>query len=713
MSLSAVLGNALSGLNASQVGLRTSSNNVANVNTPGYARTSPQMQSRSIGGVGMGVEVAGVKRAADSFLQAASLRAAADLGQADVSAAALDRLQAQFGGLDDPGSLVSRLNTAFGTLNQASVDPSLSVSRISAAADLQSFFDEAERLSLDIKSQRMEADARIGATLTRVNEMLGELLVLNSEVQSLSANGSDTTGASNRMSELLDELSGYIDIRADYQTDGRVVVRTQNGVLLLDNFAMELAYTAAGTGAYETNYGRITATAPGAGSSTEMDGHIQGGELRALLNLRDTELPDIAAELGELVAGAADALNAAHNDASAYPPPNTLTGHNTGLSGFDGLNFTGATTLAVTDATGTLIKRVDIDFDAGTLSVDGGAPSAIGVSVGSLTTALNTALGVDGTANFINGVMTVSADVASNGVAFLQDTANPSDRGGRGFSHFFGLNDLIRAPRPAFFQTGLTGAETHELNAGGFMSFRVQAGDGRTALETTITPAAGGTFNDIITAINDTTTGIGRYATASLDANGQLSFTPVPGFENFSWELTADSTARTGSNISVSQLFGIGLASRAGRAEIMDVDSNIRGDANLLALGKLDLDGASVAGDIVLNIGDNRGAQEMQTLLSQGRLFDAAGTLAGGRSTLNDYAARFVGAVGARAARAESESGSAQSLLTAAQQKRADVEGVNLDEELANMTLYQTSYNASARMLQAAKEMTDTLMNMV
>ncbi|MAK64401.1 MAG: hypothetical protein CMF75_06615 [Maricaulis sp.] len=48
-----------------------------------------------------------------------------------------------------------------------------------------------------------------------------------------------------------------------------------------------------------------------------------------------------------------------------------------------------------------------------------------------------------------------------------------------------------------------------------------------------------------------------------------------------------------------------------------------------------------------------------------------------------------------------------------AAQKRLDVEGVNLDEELASMTMFQTSYNASARMMQAAKEMTETLLNIV
>ena len=75
MSLSGVLGNALSGLAASQAGLRAASNNVANVNTPGYARTQATFASRNVGGVAMGVEVTGINRIVDRHLQSASLRA--------------------------------------------------------------------------------------------------------------------------------------------------------------------------------------------------------------------------------------------------------------------------------------------------------------------------------------------------------------------------------------------------------------------------------------------------------------------------------------------------------------------------------------------------------------------------------------------------------------------------------------------------------------
>ncbi|WP_203292878.1 flagellar hook-associated protein FlgK [Maricaulis parjimensis] len=713
MSLSGILGNALSGLAASQAGLRAASNNVANVNTPGYARTTANLQSRAVGGVAMGVEVVGITRIVDRHLQFASLRAISEAGSAEVRADALDRLQAQFGNLDDSGSIFARLNKAFTSLSQASVDPSLSVSRLSAAADLQSFFDETSRLSTEVRNQRQEADAKINATVHRSNEIINELFELNANVQSLSSGGGDVSGAENRQSELLDELSTYLDVRADFQGDGRVVVRTTDGVLLLDNFPAEITYKPTGTGAYGVKYGQIYVQPPNGGSPQQLDSHIKTGELRGLLDLRDGDLAEVAEELAELAAGAADALNAAHNNATSYPAPQTLTGRNTGLEGTDLHNFTGATTLAVTDNTGLLVRRVDIDFDAGTLSVDGGAPAAIGTTVNSLTTAINTALAGVGSASFANGQMEISATAATNGVSTLQDETNPSDRAGRGFAHFFGLNDLVRSTRPGFFETGLTGAELHGFAGGSGLEFTIKTHDGNSVGTVNIAMVAGETFNDVITALNDPNTGLGRYATFSLDANGELSSVPQAGYESFQVNMTGDDTSRPGSGIAFSHLFGVGLEARASRAESFDVNSEVRSDASRLSLGQLDISAATVVGDVVITAGDNRGGSALQAALDNQRSFDAAGSISATSASLGDYMARLAGTVGSRASRAESEAGSAIVLRETAAQKRLDVEGVNLDEELASMTMFQTSYNASARMMQAAKEMTETLLNIV
>lgn len=708
MALNGVLGNALSGLQAAQLGMRTTSNNVANVNTEGYARTQVQQTARNSAGQGMGVEVTGIVRIADKYLQAASMRAASDSSAASAVAAVLDRLQAQFGAPDDEGALFGRLNQAFSSLGSAAADSAERVSRLSAASDLQSFFNEAGRLSAEVRAMRDEADSRIAGGVTRVNEILTELQELNSQAQSLNASSSDTTGAANRQAELLDELSTYIDVRTQTQPDGRLFVSTANGVGLLDNSLLQLDYVAAGTGAYGVDYGQITAQVSASGAVVDITPAIQSGEIRGFMDLRDTELAAIADGLAEFAAGAADALNAAHNNSAAYPPPTSLEGRATGLAGTDVLGGSGQSTLALVNADGTLVQSVQIEATAAGFTVDGVAATSIADLVGQL----NTAFGGAVTASFAQGRLSLEATAPGQGLATVQDETTPMDLGGRGFSHFFGLNDVVDSARPAFFETALTTGSAHGLAATGVMGFKVLAPDGRRIQEIDV-PVTGTSIADQLGALNDVTTGLGRYGDFALDGNGKISFTPAAGYGSHEVEVIRDSTQRADTNLSFTQIFGLGDAARMTRAEGLNVPEVLRSNPERLSFAKLDISAASVAGDLVLSEGDNRGGQSLFAALDAKRGFSAAGGLAAGQSTLGEYAARLGGNVGARAARAERAEMAAQSVQSAADLKRADVEGVNMDEELANMTLYQQAYNASARLIQAAKEMTDTLLGIV
>ena len=123
--------------------------------------------------------------------------------------------------------------------------------------------------------------------------------------------------------------------------------------------------------------------------------------------------------------------------------------------------------------------------------------------------------------------------------------------------------------------------------------------------------------------------------------------------------------------------------------------------------------GATVPGDLVVSAGDNRGGQELAAAGQAKRTFDDAGNMKGGMSTLIEYGARVAGKVGSVAAAAQRAETAAESVKEAADIKRSDVEGVSLDEELARMIQFQQSYNAAARLLQAAREMSDTLINIV
>ena len=49
-------------------------------------------------------------------------------------------------------------------------------------------------------------------------------------------------------------------------------------------------------------------------------------------------------------------------------------------------------------------------------------------------------------------------------------------------------------------------------------------------------------------------------------------------------------------------------------------------------------------------------------------------------------------------------------MATAAIDRRSQIEGVSLDDELLRMTTYQNAYAAAARVIQAATEMFDVLL---
>ena len=68
--------------------------------------------------------------------------------------------------------------------------------------------------------------------------------------------------------------------------------------------------------------------------------------------------------------------------------------------------------------------------------------------------------------------------------------------------------------------------------------------------------------------------------------------------------------------------------------------------------------------------------------------------------------------IGRKAAAADDAKTAANAVKTEADTRRASVEGVNLDEELVNLTTYQQAYSASARLVQAVKDMYDALLNM-
>ena len=696
MSLSGIFGAGLSGLQASQTGMRVVSQNVANVNTAGYARAQVQFETSV-----QGVSVSAVTRAADRFLTAASLNAASSIGGGTVLTDLLDRAQSLFGDPTDTSSLFGSLGSMFTSFDELASDPSNSLRKTSAANTAQQLLTQMRSVGSQLENLRLEADQRLADSVGQANDLLKRISDLNTQIAAAKGNGGDTTGAENAQSELLNQLASFIDITTTPRGIGGVEVRTGAGALLVSSDAVQLAHAPT-----STPYGQTTGLflIDRNGATHPLEGLIRGGSIAGLIQARDQDLPALADSLGNLAGATADALNQVHNSNTSVPAQTALTGRQTGLLSTDLLGFTGKTTLAVTAPNGNLLHKIEIDFTNRQYTVDGGAPVSWPATetVGQFASAINAALGADGTMSFTGGVLSVTGGTNGNGVFFQDDATTPSSRGGRGFSHFFGLNDLVTRDTPIFFDTGFTSTDAHGLTAGGTLSFRVLDADGREVLTRSV-GVTGTTWGDMVAALNAGATGLGGYGSFALDSNGKLSATMAAGYRI---EVTSDTTQRGA--LTMSSLFGLNRTASAGRAVELDVKSSILNDPTKMGVARPDL--SLAIGAKVLEVGDARGAAALANAGAVTRMFAAAGGLSAQSNTLTNYAARLGADAGRRASDADNAKTSAIAVADAADARRSSVEGVQLDDELVKMTQFQQSYAAASRLIQAARDMFDILL---
>ena len=349
-------------------------------------------------------------------------------------------------------------------------------------------------------------------------------------------------------------------------------------------------------------------------------------------------------------------------------------------------------------------RTVAINFTAGTLSVNGGAATAF--TPATFQADLNTALAGVGSASFAGGALTLSA-AGGLGLAIDEGT---SQKAGRGFSHFFGLNDVVKATGFTNYATGLQTTSAHGFTPGGQITLRLSTPDGRPERDVPITVPAGPLMSDLLNTLNNNATGVGLYGAFSLDTNGVLTFAGSPP-SNAELSILTDNTQRGVGGPSISQLFGLGTQARSTRAGRFDVAPSLLSDPTKLSVGKVDVTAA--LGVVAVRPGDGRGALGVAGSGNIPVLFQAAGALGQVTMTVSRYASEFGGAVGRGAAAAETRQASAEAVAIEATNRRQSVEGVNLDEELVNLTTYQQAFSASARMIQAASELFDTLLSIV
>jgi|TARA_R110002096_G_scaffold435548_1_gene661350 flagellar hook-associated protein 1 len=703
MSINAIINNSLTGLFTSQTALRTISDNVSNVNTEGYVRKVVRLDPRLTGSQGAGVEISGIERVVDKFLVKSTYNTKADAARYELENTFHSRMQALLGRPDVNSSLSGKINDIFNSVSELALNPLSTILKESTVARIDAFGNEIGMLAESIQVMRLDASTQIAETTAKINSLLERVDFLNPLIVRETVSTGSAGALIEQRSQAISELSELIDINIIETGNNKIDISTKSGLYLIGNTRRELQYNSPGIVTSSTPFPPITVhdVDPTTGNLSTtgltLDENLSSGELFGLMNLRDNELVAMSEELGALAAGVMHEFNRVHNDNVAAPPPNSLTGNNSGALTTDPHNFTGQSTFAVTDSNGNLVDSITIDF------------GVTGPDFSDVISTVNAGLAGNGALALTNGVLSFTATNASNGVSISQVAGSESDRAGKGFSHYFAMNNLIDARSSGRYETGAVGTDAHGFAGGDTVHLELKGEGGIDLASYTMTITGGQSFDDIVTDLNASS--LGSFATFSLSATGELISTPNTGFDFAKVHVKSDTTTRGTSGKTFSDYFGISNRYLIDAAFDFGVTQRISEDVNLLSLAKFD--DTALVGETAISFGDQRGGIALQELENENVTIRKAGGLNAFNSTLGQYTSAVLADFGFRAQLAEGFGEDSKILLNELDQRTQSISGVNVDEELSNMIVFQNAYSSSARMLSVAQELFDEILGIV
>jgi len=293
MDISLSLQNALTGLQAAQSNLAVISSNISNAQTPGYSRETVPLSTQVVGNVGSGVLVGVTQRQVDENLANSARQQDTVASAASATNTYFQQIQGLFGQVNDGNSLGDVYNNFATALQTLSTSPEDAVAQQNAVANAQSLAEKLNSMSSGIQQIRAGTDSQIATDVQTVNTQLQDIAQYNQAITHDKATGQSTAALEDQRDQALDQISKLIGVQDFARPDGTMVVLTTTGKVLVDSNAQTLSYTATGT------VNASSVLSPLKVGSVDITSDTTNGEIGALLNLRDTQLPNLTAELNQ------------------------------------------------------------------------------------------------------------------------------------------------------------------------------------------------------------------------------------------------------------------------------------------------------------------------------------------------------------------------------------------------------------------------------
>jgi flagellar hook-associated protein 1 FlgK len=294
MGLEIALANAVSGLTAAQANLTLISGNIANAQTPGYSRETLPQTSQILDNDGSGVDTGVAQRVTDQVLTASVRSQTGVTASANTLNTYFQQIQNLFGQVSDANSLPDTLNQFSSALQTLATTPEDTVAQSNAVDAGQALANQLNGMSSGVQTLRGNADADIGTAVTSVNQLLTNIAGYNSAIARAQATGQSTATIADQLDQTLAQLAQQMNITSFSRPDGGVVVMTGGGKTLVDGVnAQQLSFTPSSSVAAGSVVSAITV------NGIDVTGDITSGNIGGLLQMRDTQLPALTAEINQ------------------------------------------------------------------------------------------------------------------------------------------------------------------------------------------------------------------------------------------------------------------------------------------------------------------------------------------------------------------------------------------------------------------------------
>lgn len=708
------------GLLTGQQSLDVVARNIANVNTPGYSRKIINLEQQTLAGVGAGVQFGALTRQVDSQLLSQLRQETGTLRLKGVQTDALEQLQQLFGTPDSDTLLAHVIAEMQSAIEALAVTPQDTIEQQTMVRRGDEVASLLRRSSDQIQSLRQNADTRIGAAVDEINTLLQTVSDLNTQIVRTRSQQAGSADLEDQRDQALDRLAELMDVHFSGRPSGEVVVFTAGGRTLVDSAAVTLSHiSAADTSAAVTEAGGdfdgIYAGARTADNDITAD--LRTGELKGLIELRDATLPAMQSALDELSAQLRNVMNAIHNQGSAYPGATSFTGSRVfDAPAMESISYSGGddTAIVLFNADGNEMARTTVRTLLGGASgtiedvraaIDGWTPTA------AIGKALSASFDADGKLNIsveaagLTLAFRDQADTTAGSAAKTAELAYDPDgaagtapaRSVSGFSDFFGLNDFyVDATSPATQETSVLSSPWHYSGTATTLNIR------HNGVTTTQAIATGDTLEEIAAALNEIP---GLNVALVPDGSGVRLRVSSSDGAPLSISEADDGTG----NEPFLAATGLKIAD-VGASATLAVRSDILASPALVSRGRVQWDATlSPSGKYVLTPGASDIASDMAAAFSSQIAFDTSGRLGNTRATFAEYASSFISDVSALTTAHQQTRAYQSDLVDSLQQKSDSQRGVNLDEEVSSLMLYQQAYTASARVITVVQQMFDAL----